>query len=403
MAAAAALPGPARADLGPVEVMASSGGTPRLLLAPRPGEVAVLRISFPVGSVDDRSSPGLTRLAQHALLEANRQVDPDQLFRDVWAADGELEITTGQRSCAFTLVAGRREFASLATRLAQALLSPRLDPARFDTATARAVLDVGNDDDLFSLGTALAARDRAYRTHPPHGLRRILESLDLEEVADHVRRNFTPAAAEVVVAGALDRKLMIRLFRSFHGGEAARGPRVELELPSTARIEAEREVHVLAYPILLARPRDAAAARLAAALLDDALWHEVREAGLGYSFEVRIVRSTWLDAVVLVVPAEAGDHADLGGLLRGVVERARVGRFTDEELDHARAVALAALAREDADPAALSAALASGGTAWHGAEVASALGTLDRAGLLATAGRWLDGSRSIDLYEGPRP
>lgn len=395
---------PARAALGPAEVVPTGPGRPRLLLAPRAGEVAALRVTFAVGSVDDGTSPGLTRLSQYALLEANQRIAPAELAREVWAADGRLEVATGQRTCAFTLVASRRDFSRLVHQILPALLAPRLDPSRLPAATERAVLDVaGGSDDLVPVLTALAARDRAYRTHPPHGVRRVLESIDLADVAAHVQGHLTPANAEVVVTGAFDRAEVIRLVRSFRGGVPTPGEPVALELPFRDRRRAQREVHLLAWPLPLATARDAAAARVLAALLEAELWRQVREAGFAYSFDVQLVRSSWLDALVVALPAHSAGQGDLGSMVRDLVERVRAGKLDDEALPRARTTALAALETVDGSPSALAAALAAGGTRWHGPQVAAAVAALDRADLVAMVGPWLDPQRSMYVYLGPQP
>lgn len=385
--------------LGPVEAVGGVG-LPRVLLAPRAGEVAVLQVTFDVGSMDDASSPGLTRFSQYALLEANRQLSFEALAREVWASDGRLEVVTGHRTCAFTLVASRRDFGRLVRQLVPALLAPRLDAAGLPAAAARAVLDVGEDRDLVSALVDLGSEDREWHTHPPHGRRPVLESLELDEVRAHVERFFVPARAQVVVAGAFDRREVLPLLRRFRGGAPARLERLELDHGHVRR-GSPRELHLLAFPLRLAGAREAAAARLLAALIEDALWRELREKGFAYSFEVKVIRSPWLDALAVLVPAHASDERDLGATLQAILESIRTGGFTDPQLEQARAAAEVELAAADADPERLASALASGGTAWHGPAVSEALAALDRGGLLAPARGWLE--RSLYLYMGPRP
>lgn len=384
--------------LRPVEIVAAGPGRPRILLAPRPGEVAALRVTFTVGSMDDGSSPGLTRLAQYALLEANRRVASGALAREVWAAAGRLEVVTGHRTCAFTLVASRRDFGPLLRRLLPALFAPQLDAARLPAAVARAALDVGQDRDLVTVLAGLGAEARDWRAHPPHGRRPVLESIEAEDVEAHLARGFTPARAEVVVAGAFDRSEVLALLRPYRGGTPAPLPRLTLE-PGYHQREAARETHLLAYSLRLPGAREAAAARVLAALLDGALWREMREAGFAYSFDVEVVRSPWLDALTVVVPGQAGDGRSLGDTLDAILERIATGGFTDDQLQQARETALAELAATDAAPERLAEALAGGGTGWHGPAVAEAIAALDRAALLGPAREWLQ--HPLALHVGP--
>jgi predicted Zn-dependent peptidase len=392
--------GPTPPALEPVEEVPTGRGRPRILLAPRAGEVAVLRVTFDVGSMDDGSSPGLTRLAQYALLEANRQVSPDELGREVWASGGRLEILTGQRTCAFVLVASRRDFGRLARRLLPALFAPRLDPDLLPAAVARAVLDVGEDHDLLTLLTGLGAEGRGWRTHPPHGRRAILESIELDEVSAHLARSFTPARAEVVVTGAFARSEVLPLLGRYRGGAPVALERLALDWGQERRPGA-REYHLLAFPLRLPGAREAAAARVLAALIEDSLWRGLRGAGLAYSFDARVVHTRWLDALAVLVPAHASDGTDLGATIRGGIERIRAGRFADAELEQARDEVLADLAATDASPERLAEALAEGGTSWQGPTVAEAVAALRRAELLTPAQEWL--YRSFHLYVGPQP
>jgi hypothetical protein len=116
---------------------------------------------------------------------------------------------------------------------------------------------------------------------------------------------------------------------------------------------------------------------------------------------VDVHRSSWLDTLAVVLPArdlQAG--ASLGPRLRAEVARVRSLDLPDAELEHARAAALAELAKADRDPALLAEALATSGTAWHGPAVAEALRTLDRSALKAALGPRLDPASSVHLQAG---
>jgi hypothetical protein len=164
-----------------------------------------------------------------------------------------------------------------------------------------------------------------------------------------------------------------------------------------------REQHLLAHPVSLARPQEAAAARVAVELLRGALWRTFREAGHSYAFDVDLLRSSWLDALAVVLPArDLLGGVELGPRLRAEVARVRSLDLPDAELEHARAAALAELARADREPEALAEALATSGTSWHGPAVAEALRALDRPALKAALGPWLasDASAYVLVREG---
>jgi predicted Zn-dependent peptidase len=401
-AAIAAAPAAVHAALE-VEVLPPEPGRPRVLLARRPGPLATISISFAAGAADDGGSPGLTRLAQHALLSANQRVSWDELVLSAWTAGARLSVDTGQRTATFTLTSAAAEFLPLARQLATAVLAPRLVPARFRDAIARAVLDVGSGDaGLAGLVTAVAATDDAFR-RPPHGQRGVLESLDLAEVADHVRRHLCPANATVVVTGAFSRGEVVRLLAPFRGGDPRPPGRIALRLPATERREGEREVNVIGFPLELPRAADAAAARVAVELVHAALWEDFRNSGIGYSFEASVERIPGLDVLVVALPAHDLVEGDLGERLRAVLQRVREGRFSDADLEAARSAAIADLLSVDSRPDALAPALAGGGASWHGAATALALRSLDRAGVVAALRGWLDPARSVHLYVGPHP
>jgi predicted Zn-dependent peptidase len=391
------------APLG-VEALPAPSGRPRILLAVRAGPSATLRLSFAAGSADDGESPGLAHLAQHALVSANARLDEEDFHRALWGAGASLQLEVGQRETTFTLSAPRRDLVPLARRLLPALLAPRLTAARLPVAAARAVLDLGSEDGgLLGLLAGLAARDRR-QASPPAGARAVLESLDLPDVLAFVERHFTPGNATVVVAGAFERAEVVALLAGWRGGQRAPIGRLDLELPTSRRLVGQRELHLLAHPVRLESARDVAAVRVASQLLEGALWRDFREAGFGYSFQVEVLRSDWLDALAIVLPAhDAGGGDDLGPRLRAAVAGLRDGTFAPAELERGRSAALAALEREDRTPEALAQALASGGTRWHGPEVAAALRALDREGLLTAIRGWLDPASSVYLYLGTAP
>ena len=82
---------------------------PRVILARRDTPTATLRIVFPTGSYDDGTNPGLTRMAQHVMIEAGR-IPYEKLVTELAAANASLTLDTEVRRCGFTLTAPAADF-----------------------------------------------------------------------------------------------------------------------------------------------------------------------------------------------------------------------------------------------------------------------------------------------------
>lgn len=388
-----------------VEALPPAPGQPRILLARRPGRLATIRILFGAGAVEDGERRGLTRLTQHALLAANRRLDHEALLLDVHAAAADLRVETGVKDSAFVLTADRRDFPRLAKQLAAAVLSPRLDSTRYSRAAALAMIDgrqPGGGATLLSLVASLTMDDGRY-LNEPFGERGALESLTFDDVAEHLDRFMSPAQATVIVTGRFDRDDMLRFLRGFRGGRATVPSRPNVTLPIRIRKRAENETYLLGYSLQLSTPRDAAAARLAAALIDTELWKRFRDAGVGYTFTVTPVRTPWLDMLLVLLPAHDPSALDLSSHVLDVIERVRTGRFDDARLDHCRKAALAELEEEDRDPGALARALSRHGETWHGPKVVDALRAMGRAEFIGAISPALERERSLFAYFGPSP
>jgi predicted Zn-dependent peptidase len=397
-------PAPTRAAFE-VEALHEGPDRPHLLLAPRPAETATLVVRFPVGSVDDGGLSGLTRLTQQALLAANQRVDLPALLLDLHAAAATLRVETGLRSCQFVLTAHRDAFPPLAHRLLEALLAPHLVPAALPRAAARAVheaLPERAEDALVALVAATALSDGRYRNRP-EGDRQIIETLGPDDVADHLEHHFAPAEATVVLAGAFRRDEALKVARRFRGGAARPVVRPTLTVPVRTSFRGSREINVVAYPLALRGPRDAATARLLTALVEGELWRTFRDAGAGYAFLVSTVPAPWQDLLLVTLPATDPSRLDLRPHLRQALERVRSGRLDEATVARERAVALAALRAEDEAPEPLARALADGGEAWHGAAVAQALAAPGAPGL-ADLSSWLDPAAAVEItFGGRRP
>jgi hypothetical protein len=192
------------------------------------------------------------------------------------------------------------------------------------------------------------------------------------------------------------------MLRQFRGGDGHPTTRAKLVLPIRVRRRAPLETRVVAYEINVTSPRDAAAARLGAVLLQDELWRRFRLAGVGYSFGVTPVVTRWIEALLIAVPAH-DPSIDLSPYLDQAIAQVREGTYDDRQLASARAVAMTELAAEDRSPEALAVALSGGGAAWHNARVAAELSSLERPGLSKILLDWMEKERSLFVYVGPSP
>jgi len=390
---------------GPFEIerFAPERGRPEIVVAPRPGRRATLVVAFGAGSVDDGGRSGLVRLAQHALLSANRRIDFPRLAVEIFAGAGALRIETGLRDCSFIFTADRRDFDRLAPRLIEALLEPRLDPDRFEMAVRRATHDgqePGRGQSLVTVVASLATEDPRY-WNDPHGDPDQMESFTTAEVEPLLAGPLSPANAIVAAAGSFDRDALLLSVRLHSGGRRQEPGRPPLRLPVQSRRRSAKEVHLIAYPIRPETARAAAAAHVLAPLVEEELWREFRETGVAYSFAATPVPSRWLDLFVVALPAHDSSSASLGAPLNQVLERVAKGSYPDQSFRLARATALARIKRVDRDSEALAAALAAARPPWHGRATAEAVAVLGREALGEEIAAWLSATNSIRLDAGP--
>jgi len=391
---------PADAQEAAFEVLDGVDGRPRVVLVPRPGQEAALVVAYGVGAYDDGALPGVTSLTQQVMLHANRALDIEALRLGVHGGAGDLGAQTGQRLSVFWLSAHRADFQLLAQRLLQGLLAPTQDHKRRRQASAAALMQGGPHglESLVAAVTAASAEEGRFR-NPISAGKAAITALRPADVEAHMARWFQPASATIVVTGSFDRDQLLRFVRRFRGGERREPDRARLVLPIRTRLGAAREVHLLAQELKVATERDAAAARVLAALTQEVVWRRFREAGQGYSASADVARLHWIDLLVVVLPG----RSDLASALTGAVEDVREGRFDDRAMERARSAALGRMAEEQQRPLPLALLLARSGSPWTEREVAESVRHLDRAAFLAAVGPWLAPAASAHVYFGPTP
>jgi predicted Zn-dependent peptidase len=230
-------------------VAPAAPGRPRVIVAPRDSDLAALAVVFDVGSADDGSLPGLTRLSQRAVLESSARTSYEDLVVRLFRADATLAMETGLREARFTLTAPREDFERLAGSLLATLLAPRLDPDKFHAAVERTRNDQrepSRPDGMFLLLTSFVGNDPRY-AGDPFGDPGVIEMISFQRVRAHVARWLTPGNATVVFAGGVEPALPSRLLRLYHGGTRHPPERLRIDGPITSSIGWSSEVHLMGF------------------------------------------------------------------------------------------------------------------------------------------------------------
>lgn len=375
---------------------------PLLLLAPRDESRSTLTVIFDVGAVDDGLEHGLTRVSQHVLLHANSRIDYPKLVLSAYGAAAAFDMHTGLHESRFTLTAPAGEFDALARTLLTALLSPRLEPRRYEAALERAGNDAQPLDpdvwlELLLVRTLLD--ERRYKDTALGSMAKI-DGMPLETVREHLSRLMAPCNATIIATGRFNAKALRALVSGARGGVPQKPPRPKLKLPFKRRAPAPREVQVLAYPIRIETPHHAAAARVLASLLEERLVQRFRGAGVGYGFASEPLFTTTLDALALILPAEEKSGIDLGPFLREEVRAVSEGQLEPGAFERNQQATLIRLRLADREPPRVAAELraARQRPAWYGPELPAALSALTPETLREVASSWLREESSIQVH-----
>lgn len=386
-------------DAVPVRVLARSGH-PKVVLAERPATTsATMYIDLAVGSVDDGTSLGLTRLTQLAVLATGYE----QLQQGVYAAGGELHIYTEHQRASYVLTAPPSEVEALARRLVGLVLSPKLSAASLEHGKALAVQRSDQEtESMFAGFLAQTAVSKDGFAEDPAGDSETIRGIELPAVRAHAARYFVPANATIVVAGAFPARLGAALAAP-SGGKRRTYPPLRESLAGDYKLASYIELHLLAYPVALSGTREAAAAHVARALIGDRVQRAFRRRGVAYTSLTSIVRRPWLDFLLIVLPIRTDPAVPVAEYLKAEVDRVRAEPL-GEDLNTAQSEALAWLSSLDHTPELLAATLsASGGdTTWIGRDVRTAISTLTEAELTSTLGPALARERSIHLLASPK-
>lgn len=302
---------PAAAIDLPVQSPNLGAGRASVTFAQTRGPMAVLRVRFNVGSADDGTRGGVTRLCQHLLLLSNRAFAPEAYYDKLFAAGATLDITTTPHRAAFTLVAPRESFTPLATKLLRALLAPRVDGSGFARAAERTLQDELLPGELGGFTQQVLQTILVGRRYEglPHGTRESVQALTGQDASRQLER-FVASNATVFVAGAPSPSAIVAAVRRFRGG-------VPGDIPSRASNQTGKQVipsfveaHVVAAPVELHLPDSAARALLAQQLIGEQVFWQLREEGLTYGAGARLVSTragSWLLVEVVSNPDRSID------------------------------------------------------------------------------------------------
>lgn len=385
-----------------VETFRASPKHPLLVLAPRESTRSTLTIVFDAGAGDDGLVTGLTRATQHVLLHANTRISYDAFTTSLYGAAASFDMRTGLHESRFTLTASPEDFDALARTLLSAVLSPKLDPRRYEATLERAENDSQSLDseawlELLLVRTMLDEN----RYKDPHlGSLGNAGGIPLDAVREHLARYLAPCNATVIATGRFDAKALRKLVSGFKGGTPLEHKRPHFKLPYKRRTKASREVQVLAYPISVKTPRDAAAARVLASLLEERLFQRFRNAGIGYSFASEPMFTASLDALALILPAAERSGIDLGPFLREEVRAVGEGQLEPGAFERHHQSTLIKLRLAEREPLKVAEELrtARQRPAWYGAELPAALEALTPEALREVASTWLREESSIQIH-----
>lgn len=382
------LAGAASAAPFEVESFRLSPSHPRVLLAPRETDDATLLILFSAGSFDDGERSGLTRLAQHLLVEGSEHIAYEDLRKRIFAAGGELTLETGVRESSFTLTADPVAFPRLAELFLRMIFSPKIDPNAFSFARKRAMHDEarpGREATVLSLVASHLYDDFRYRNEL-YGSQDV-ELLSPEEALQHIASRMTPARATVIATGRFDPHGLKKQLSRYTGGDPSAPDVSHPNLPLKLHIKKNQELYLVGYRTKLTDPKDVAILRMVAALLEDRIRSEFRKEGIGMVPSVFAVHRSWLDFFVVYCPLPSGSQTSIArARIEEAIAKLRRGELKKNEFERNQAYLLKLFAERDRTSLALAEELAAGGGTleWFSPKVVEELRAMTKLSLLSS-------------------
>lgn len=320
------------------------GEGPHLTLSRTQGPRAALRLVFDLPPDDAPDAVILDRLALHAVLVANAQA-PADLAKRLHAIDGDLRITQGATQLAVTVELPSSELEGMLALLLRVFCKPTIVPARLEAARAAEVvaLPIGRAGDPAS---GVEAALMGWQPFSPREESHVDRMRTIEDVA--IRRRvgdiFRVGQLHVAVAGDVDTTRVAAQIAAY--GVAPRRGELRAALGELAgrhqRLSWVPRV-AIAYPIAADDPAAAAAALLAAEILDERLFHALRDAGEAYATYVQLTSIGRRDAILVIMPSAVGETEGYARSLESQLRQLGGEPVDEATLARARGAALHAL------------------------------------------------------------
>lgn len=311
---------------------------------------AMVLVTFDVPTREDRT---LTTRALQTLLYGNRAWPPD--WRATLAAN---RATVGGVTVADGAQVWLECPADSLPRLAPGFLSAVL---RAKLAPAPVVEDPAGpwaDPPAPSVAEALleALRPKLFPEEGPASSAKWLP----ESVVEHGEKYFVPANATITIAGGGNTGPVEAAVKAYRGGAKAkhtvRPPAADVRL----RPRSPLAFHVIGSLFPTLSDADKAALATYRELAADALLFGLRERGMAYTLEVRLLLRPSLSALLTLIPAFDEPGSEIEALVADLLRPILHGDSSEEALARARERTAAALTDLPEDPAALLRALRQG-------------------------------------------
>jgi|GEM_PF-1975677 len=401
------------ATVGAVREVKLGRGRPRLITAARPSDRAQVVVQFQTGAFDDGLVWGLSRVAQHTMLFANRAGSGKQLITDVFDAGGSLQVSVGVRRTRFVLEAPKAAMPKLSKRLFKLLFDFTPNPSRFNyvlqlSKNERVESGGATDAESFIAGSTIfmeggeGGNEYNNPLYPDtDGLRR----LRMFSVTEHIDAKMRPANATVVATGGVSVSKLKRDLKRYSGGKrrGLQRPDLTAALPMSVQRAARRDIIMQAQLVDLSTPEKQAAAKLLTSMLQEQSMWQLRKKGMTYSTSAELVSREWMDYIIVTVPISESSKAPVRPALSDINRSFASKWFKPELLERHREHVVRAMLAADRDPAQLGAMLADTAPtkAHHSAATLSAVRAMSADRFQALVKPWLDASASITVAFGP--
>ncbi|MDX2014895.1 MAG: hypothetical protein SFW67_32160 [Myxococcaceae bacterium] len=358
---------------------------PSLVVARRPSAAVTVIIQFRTGLEANREVLDLANASRVALLEANRALEPRALSEALFSADGNLSSYVSWNRTTYELTCAPAELDAVLGVVLPGLFKPKLDDARLAALLTHPLPWPFAGDDNDALGPFLVQ-------HTP--LERPPAAATVDLIKRHLGLTFTPANADVVVAGPVDVEALKRHLAPFTGGRRLETPRPLLVPSSSGTFLGLTDEHLVMMSFDRSKAQAMATLRVAVEALTQAILEPLRKQGNTYFIAVEPYVSTWTNLLTIVVPVGDSQRYDAKQMESASIEALKQGKLSNVDFEAARSRALAVWATRalDSVQTARCYAGAEGDERWCGPEAEVALHELTLEGFNRELSRFLGGA-----------